>query len=144
MQQLGWGCLNFASIEEPPLVLVILKGDIHPRVPGSIVGNNDEFGVNYVALVFDLWSDVAVPSSIITSSDGSGFRKALNDPNLPPTSNGDAPVVCPTAPPKTLHYGDVAPTAVLPPKSLNPNATPFSDIRTPTPLIPEPISTPQP
>lgn len=128
---LGLGCpIQFASIEEPPLTLVILKGKFDvSRVIRGQVGNE----YLYVAYVFDHWS--AHHMLFQASRTGSRFRTALNDPSLP-LDESSASMVCPTAAPgkKTLHYGDVAPT-VLPPEL--PEASPMPT----SPPLPSPVPT---
>lgn len=108
VEALGLGCLGeFGAIEEPPFMLVILKGEFSfESMPGANLAVNDS-PVNYVAYVFDLWSAEAV--YLTSSKTGATFRKALNDPTLPENPSGY--IVCPTPLPytKTVHYGELAP-----------------------------------
>lgn len=105
---LGLQRLDFASVEDPPLMLVILKGDFgfgnHPGSSQTMSGMR----FHYIGYVFDLWA--GTPTLTMASPNGGEFRTALNDPTLPivPT-----PVQPPTpAYTKQLHYGEVAPTVV--------------------------------
>ncbi len=114
---LGLGSIDFASIEEPPLALVIVKGDFDvSRMPGLIRASAKMTRqAHYIGYVFDLWA--GTPALTITSPQGSSFRNVLNDPSIP-VDPLDAPL--PTSPqplqtaPKTLHYGETAPPAVQP------------------------------
>lgn len=115
---LGLGCLpDFGTIEEPPLTLVILKGNLQ-FFQSSILPNDNAtlHGPNaYAAYVFDTWS--ARPVTLNGTLTGGSFRKALNDPTLPTNENW-SPDVCPTPLPaskKTMHYGDYAPGSTTPP-----------------------------
>jgi hypothetical protein len=103
---LGLGCPpEFAAMEEPPLMLVILKGKFNNGGFGLGMGVPD---YNYASYIFDVWS--AIPVDIKMTRDGAIFRTALNDPSLPlPPAEFTAPRACPTSAPKTLHYGDTAP-----------------------------------
>jgi hypothetical protein len=106
---LGLGCpLEFGTIEEPPLALAIVNGDLAPRLPGLTMGAPRP--VHYIGYVFDLWA--GVPTLTITSATDAVFRTALHDPGLPVEAT-TTPLTCPTPLPypKTLHYGDTAPTA---------------------------------
>jgi hypothetical protein len=154
---LGLGCPpDFVAIEQPPLALVILKGDLRPNMPGM---QPTIFPVKYIAYVFDLWADT--PTIEISSRDGGVFRKALNDPTLP-ESDGGMPSVCPTPVPykKTLHYGDAAPGFDAPPPlpqdvqehlqpTTQPPPQPIVSVTVPEPIpttedlpiIPPPVST---
>jgi hypothetical protein len=127
---LGLGCpIEFGTIEQPPLTLVILKGKFDiSRVMRGQVGND----YLYVAYVFDHWS--ARHTLFQWSRTGSSFRTALNDPSLPLDKSSVA-MACPTeiAGKKDLHYGDILPT-VLP--SEFPEAFPM-----PTSPLPSPIPT---
>lgn len=125
---LGLGCPpSKVTFEEPPLALVILKGDLLPVGPGLATFPD----VKYIAYVFDLWADA--PTSKIWSADGVTFRIALNDPSLP-DGNSSMPMVCPTPLPHkiTQHYGEEAPPVDVP--------TP-PDAGSPTPAPPAPSST---
>lgn len=96
-----------ATVEEPPLTLVILKGnfDVSQAALGSSVIGYGE--VLYVSYVFDHW--LAAHMLFPTSVTGGRFRIALNDPTLP-MDKSSAAMVCPTEAPykKTLHYWDIA------------------------------------
>jgi len=134
LPKLGLGCpLTMASIEEPPLMLVILKGNFdvsRVRSGSSVIGINE---VPYISYVFDHWS--AAHMLFQTSVTGGRFRIALNDSTLP-IDESSGPMVCPTEIPtkKTLHYGDIAPTVVPPDE---PEASPIPT----TPPLPTPIPT---
>lgn len=113
-----------ASIEQPPLKLVIIKGNFGL---GHVLGGGmmsdaarSNFRIGYIELVFDVWS--GIPASTVTSPNGGSFRKALNDPTLPDDYPSSGPlaeknissvpiVIQPTA--RTSHYKDVAPTVAI-------------------------------
>jgi len=101
----------FISIETPPMALVILRGDFAYTPLGTLVGGDTPPAKSkYIAYIFDLWA--GLPTSIMTSPNGSHFRQALADMSLP---TPELPmVVAPTIDPstKTLHYGEVAPGTV--------------------------------
>jgi len=118
LTDLGLGNYSFSSIEVPPMTLVIIKGEFNFSGQPRRVRLAAVPQINYVALVYDLWS--GVPTVEVTSLDGSKFRKALNDPNLPTdeallSSPDDrlrpsaGPQAHPTAP-AHLHYGDTVPS----------------------------------
>jgi len=98
----------FISIETPPMALVILRGDFAYTPLGTLVGGDTPPAKSkYIAYIFDLWA--GLPTSIMTSPNGSHFRQALADMSLP---TPELPmVVAPTIDPstKTLHYGEAAP-----------------------------------
>lgn len=114
---LGLGKHESETIEEPPLVMVILKGDFSPfprpgagegAAPGQSPSQTDANRITYVAYVYDLWA--GLPTIIQESKDGGIFKKALNDSTLP-----DVPSLSPPSDPKrdsqptaakVLHYGD--------------------------------------
>ncbi|PZS00588.1 MAG: hypothetical protein DLM69_06295 [Candidatus Chloroheliales bacterium] len=115
---LGLGEHDVESIEEPPLMLVILKGDFSPfPKPGAGEGfpsgqgttQPDASRIAYVAYVYDLWR--GIPMIIQESKDGGIFKKVLNDPTLPDvpplSSLNDAKnrMWQPNGP-KVMHYGD--------------------------------------
>jgi hypothetical protein len=112
--------IPFSTIEQPPLVLVILKGDFMVNMPRA-VANNGPRPAQYIGYVYDLWA--GLPTLTITAPHGGVFRKALNDPSLPddnpaapqkPNPGAFAPANGGvTNTPPTLHYGEVAPTAVV-------------------------------
>jgi hypothetical protein len=138
---LGIACLPSSStIEDPPLTLVILKGQFDfSAMPGSapqaqsVVGTNSVY--KYIAYVFDMWS--AEPTFLLGSVDGGQFHMALDDSSLPITGSS-VPLVCPTEAPHTvtLHYGDSPPTPSLPPLPPTPYTSP-----TALPTAPAPIAT---
>lgn len=134
---LGIGCLPSSStIEDPPLVLVILKGEFDfGSMPGSQVAGGAPY--TYIAYVFDTWS--AQPTFLLGSRNGAQFRTALNDPTLP-EGGSDGPLVCPTEAPQTpiLHYGDVPPTPSMPTLP----QTPYSEATAVgLPTVPQPVPT---
>lgn len=153
--ELGLGCVpDFSSIEQPPLVLVILKGefDFDNAFPGAISAapeNERESGKkSYVAYLFDAWA--AFPAAMYESQDGSRFKKALNDPTLPDPEHGSEAIVCPTPVPasqKKWHYGEEVPgyTTVPPlPEKIQRNALPTEPAPTAvqaTPDVPLPVPT---
>lgn len=113
---LGLGCMGEnATIEEPPLMLVVLKGNFSKWSPALQVSRPRID--HYLAYVFDQWA--GLPTYRVSSPDGTGFRKALNDPRLQayPQTESAKNSVCPTPQPvtKTLHYGDIAPGFTTPP-----------------------------
>jgi hypothetical protein len=114
---LGLGKHESETIEKPPLMMVILKGDFSPfpkpgagegAAPGQSPSQTEADRITYVAYVYDLWG--GIPIIIQESKDGGIFKKALNDPALP-----DVPSLSPPSDPKrdsqprvakVLHYGD--------------------------------------
>ncbi len=110
LPNLGLSCLaDWGTIEEPPFILVILKGQFQAQLPAS--RPTRPAPTNYIAYVYDVWAgDV---TSIETGND-SHFKKALNDASLP-DEQGPPAVTCPEfRGPRTLHWGDTSPTAALP------------------------------
>ncbi|MHB8645854.1 MAG: hypothetical protein ACYDAR_08715 [Thermomicrobiales bacterium] len=113
LSALGLPNVSIGSIEQPPLKLVIVKGDIdddgHPQVGLQMTQQVNNY--RYIGYVFDLWA--GVPTLTIASGDGARFRTALNDPLLPTLP---ANAIIPSAPPivPQWHYGDVAPTVTVP------------------------------
>lgn len=99
------------TIEEPPLMLVIIKGDFGPsNLPSPLTGSSDE-QYKYIGYVFDLWT--GTPTLIMASPLGGEFRTALNDPTLPIVATPvPAPPVASPAP--LHHYGEVVPTVPNP------------------------------
>lgn len=81
---LGLPPLNF-SAQEPPLSLVILRGDFelagHVPGTGSFDPSSWQHRVQYMAFVYDL--NAGIPALTTWSPLGGSFRAALNDPNLP-------------------------------------------------------------
>ncbi len=116
LPKLGLQGIPQTTIEEPPLMLVIIRGDFgKPNLPGT--GNiGQQF--KYIGYVYDLWA--GIPTLVIASPDGHEFRMALNDPSLPMS-----PPVVATAPVPSqgplLHYGQIVP-GVTP--QMNRNSTP--------------------
>lgn len=123
---LGFQCISFASIEQPPLMLVILKGDF---VGGGGMGGNIKHSYSYLAYIFDVWS--AEPAFQGGSINGSDFRIALNDASIPTPVVWQAPEACPNEGRKYLHYGDTAPTP--PRQDAPPAANPTPSYTTPLP-----------
>lgn len=114
LPSLGLSAIGFGG-EEPPLMLVALKGDFDvSNIRGSV---STTLRVKYLVYVFDL--KAGMPTLIQYSADGSHFRKLLNDPNLPeepptPDRSGEPkPDNPPMTPAPTMPYGSVAP-AVTP------------------------------
>jgi hypothetical protein len=118
---MGLDPINIQTIEEPPLKLVIVKGDFSLATTLGTGMLSDQakqnFRIGYIKLIFDVWS--GLPRSTQTSPNGGSFRKALNDPSLPvdypstgPLSqrntslNGSTTSIQSTV--KTLYYGQVA------------------------------------
>lgn len=150
---LGLGCLpEFAVFEQPPLDLVILKGDFDVnRFGGARAPLRQEPNETiYLGYVFDLWA--GQPASWQTTKSGGVFRAALNDASLP--LDGNEPSVCPPQLPTsqiTLHYGNAAPGFDAPPPlppdiqaRQKPASTVASPVVPPTssPVAPLPVSTP--
>lgn len=118
LADLGLGCgVSLTAIEQPPMILTILKGDFDFRgaAPGFSqlprpVANKD----SYVVYVFDAWVDT--PMVILPSYDGALVKKALQDATLPDNTEV-MPSVCSTPIPtsqKRYHYGDKVPGFVVP------------------------------
>ena len=144
---MGLGCLpSFNTIEEPPLALVISKGNFDLKaLRRTGISAKASSSRHYVAFVFDIWS--AQPVAWIADTEGGTFRKALKDLTLP-VDESPEPQVCPTAIPlsqRHSHYGDAAPgfTSPPPPPSSNqPVDTSSTPVIPPTPgLLPPPIPT---
>jgi hypothetical protein len=94
------------SIEDPPLMLVIIKGDFGSSTFPSIAATGPAQHYAYVGYVYDLWA--GVPTVTLASRTGGEFRAVLNDPTLPvePIPAG-TPFVSPAA---LHHYGEVVST----------------------------------
>lgn len=110
---LGLGCLpDFASIEEPPLALVILKGDFTlEKMPGGRWSQGTRYP--YIVYVIDLWS--GGPVHMVSSLSGGLVRKALNDPSLPfDEESTSQPSACPPRQPGTVPYGAEVPGLPVP------------------------------
>jgi hypothetical protein len=101
---LGFDRISFASIEEPPLAFVVLKGDF-----AATITEGNKF--SYIGYVFDMWA--ASPTYIVSTSDITIFDKVLNkQTSIAPVQRN--PSIQPTPDlTKTLHYGQVAPTASI-------------------------------
>ncbi len=115
LPKLGLDSINFAG-QDPPLMLVILKGDFDTSsIPRMTVPSTPR-RVSYIAYVFDLWA--GEPALTITSPNGGVLRKALNDPTLPndgsvqPNTETDNTLV--STPSVKLPYGATAPTVIIP------------------------------
>lgn len=153
--ELGLGCIpDFSSIEHPPLILVILKGefDFSNALPGASSKapetDHNPGKKSYVAYIFDAWA--AFPAAMYESQDGSRLKKALKDPTLPDPVHGSESIVCPTPVPasqKKWHYGEEVPgyTTVPPlPERIQRNAVPTEPAPTAvqgTPEVPLPVPT---
>ncbi|MDQ2806642.1 MAG: hypothetical protein M3Z04_06960, partial [Chloroflexota bacterium] len=141
--EIGLGCMGAAgTIEDPPLMLVVLKGDFLIMSPSLSVAPPKQS--HYVAYIFDLWA--GIPTYVVSSADGKGFRKVLKDPSLPDYPAVES-ITCPTPQPyaKTLHYGDTAPGFTSPPPlpsdiQASMTAAP-KPVASPTMPIPAPIAT---
>ncbi len=134
LPRLGLGCPPvFVTVEEPPLMVAILRGEFDFRraapgfgnIPAPITGTD-----RYVMYVFDVWS--GRPVVIITSENGAEFKQALHDSSIPDKPEARLPVVCGTAIPtnqRHLHYGDFAPgiatLTAVPPGSMPPTPPPM-------------------
>ncbi len=124
---LGLPEIDFGG-EDPPLALVVLKGEFDVRNLRGGAASDTPWEVKFIAYVFDL--KAGVPTLTLVSPDGSIFRDLLNDPSLPvaePDVNrtgqpeeGVEPSV-PVAPADKLPYGAMEHPAatlsnVLPPE----------------------------
>jgi hypothetical protein len=117
MPELGLGCLpDFASIEDPPLALVILKGDFNLAggIPGAQSAPDQQKRVTYVIQVLDLWPAGSV--YLTGSQTGGILRRVLNDPSLP-AEERTMPTNCFPRAPRTLHYGQTAGGVLFPTKT---------------------------
>lgn len=103
--QLNLPPLPQTTIEEPPLTLVILRGDFANHKGLDIVHNGPQSHYKYVAYVYDLWA--GTPTETLASPTGGLFRTALNDPSLPIEPS---PVQSQVNRPGPIHhYGDQLP-----------------------------------
>lgn len=145
---LGLGCLpTFDTLEEPPMVLVILRGylDLGALASGTAPKVTDMAPV-YMGLVFDLWAAQPV-AWVLSHNQGGIFRQALNDPALP-VETSSAPG-CPKQIPMSqryLHYGQAAPGfSAAPPIPTNIQAPEGGSATTSpvagSPTIPPPVGT---
>jgi hypothetical protein len=136
LADLGLGCgVAFSAIEQPPMIVTILKGgfDFRSAAPGfgqlppPVAGKD-----SYVVYVFDAWA--GSPAVILPSYDGALVKKALQDPTLPDNEE-PIPSVCATPIPasqKHLHYGEQAPGFDVPTHAvIEETPTPY-----PTPVPP--------
>jgi hypothetical protein len=149
LPQIGLGCLpDNGSSEEPPYVLVILRGDFGGvNMPKAVPPPPDAHYL-YAAMVIDVWAPG--PTVLITSATGGEFRTALNDPSLPKMDN-PFPVNCPPRTPGHLPHGAVLPGVVFPTSPPEPTITVGATITVPQPVptttveatgtIPQPIPT---
>jgi len=129
---------DLAAIEDPPLMLVILKGDFEDHGP-SLTMTRER--VHYIAVVMDVWA--GGPILEVMSKTGGPYREALQDYSLPDDGK-DAVPVCPTRQPRTTHYGDIARgvgPSFTPPRPTVPYETPLP---TRPPVTPVPIPTGDP
>lgn len=132
MPGLGLGCLpENVSSEEPPYVLVILKGDFDMSgVPGRVrLPSNIRF--TYALFVIDVWS--AGPTVVVGSTKGGEFRTVLNDPSLPP-ADAKFPTDCPPRVPGNLPHGAVIPGIVFPTSPPAPTPIPEAILPIPPPV----------
>jgi len=131
MPQLGLGCTpNFMTIEEPPVMAAIIRGEFDFRGAGP--GFRDIKPIAgkewYVLYIFDVWS--ARPVVTIASEDGAAFKQALNDPTLPDNPGARLPTSCEPSVPmaqRHIHYGQFAPgivTLTAPPAVSSPPTQP--------------------
>lgn len=118
---LGLGCLaDTLSMEDPPMVLVILKGDLNPGA--KVLGGNDvpadKRRMSTVIVVMDLW--VGHWNTIRGDRSGEKSRNILDYvAGLKPLPDPQA--TCSPRVPKTLHYGDELLGIILP--TIPPEAT---------------------
>lgn len=134
---LGIGCLpDFASIEDAPLALVVLKGDMDfgDINRGTQYLPEEERRVNFVVMVLDLWAGAPVYTT--ASKTGAELSKLLNDPALP-KAPVTAPMTCPPRAPRTVHYGEAAGGRIFP--TFTPSLV---DSASPTTALPPVIPTP--
>jgi hypothetical protein len=128
-----------STIEDPPLMLVILKGEFGPSGssgPSTQSGTRIDVIDEYAAYVFDTWS--AEPMFLSLSKDGARLQTALGDPSSV-IDGATTPLVCPTEEPQdtTLHYGDIEPTPAPP---VQQTAFPSATQAVPTAPLPVPTN----
>ena len=143
MPQLGLGCTpNFMTVEEPPLMAAIIRGEFDFRDSGPgfrSIGASVAGEKWYVLYLFDVWS--AQPLETIASADGAVVKQALHDPTLPDDPSVRLPMVCSTPIPvaqRHLHYGQPAP-GMPPPTAVPPGSVPPTQ-----PPMPPPVGTWEP
>ncbi|MDQ2806353.1 MAG: hypothetical protein M3Z04_05465 [Chloroflexota bacterium] len=140
MPTLGLGCPpNFATIELPPVMVAILRGefDFRGAGPGFRHASAPVAGKErYVYYLFDVWS--ATPVVTMASDDGAVFRQALHDPTLPNRPEAQLPGACSPQIQRDLHYGQPVPG--MPP----PTAVPPGSVPTAAPSMPPPVGTWEP
>jgi len=137
MPTLGLGCPpNFATIELPPVMVAILRGefDFRGAGPGFRYSRAPVAGKErYVYYVFDVWS--ATPVVTMASEDGAAFKQALHDPTLSDRAEARLPTACAPQIQRDLHYGQPVP-GMLPPTAVPPGSVPPTQ-----PPMPPPVST---
>ncbi len=134
MPALGFYCHTFWTIETPPLMLIVLRGDFD----GSrYMDNSQGFGVHhrYLAYIYDIWA--GLPTETF-ATQGGALHKVLNDPSITGDYAGqfaaqDSIPPCPTEGPKTLHYGQQVRGGL--PGTPGPSI-PTPDVPTPLPSAP--------
>ncbi len=121
---LNIGTISRTTIEEPPLMLVIIKGDLSdPNFIGVAKGGPSR-QFQYVAYVYDLWA--GGPTLITASPTGGEFRVALNDSILPAVPVRAVPSASIPSPAPLHHYGETL-SGITPPhggSSSTPTAAP--------------------
>ncbi len=117
LNSLGLPCINFDTIEEPPLAVVVLRGNFGY---GKLRPDGVMDLTSYKVQVLDLWAAEATYSA--GSYHGGMLRQLLNDPTLPEDFVGQNAMLssqqltpCQESnETKTLHYGDTLPGVVIP------------------------------
>lgn len=105
LDEMGLSRPNISSIETPPLMLVILKGNFDISNKSGLLMPGTHSSATYIGYIIDLWAGQAC--AVMASPDGRNFGKALNDPALmgryqPSQGSQNAE----TSPVKLYHYGD--------------------------------------
>ncbi len=119
---LNIGTISRTTIEEPPLMLVIIKGDLSdPKFIGIAIGGPSR-QFQYVAYVYDLWA--GGPTLITASPTGGEFRIALNDSTLPAVPVRAVPSASIPSPAPLHHYGATLSGITPPHGSSTPTAAP--------------------
>lgn len=113
--------------EDPPLMLVVLKGEFDVQGLRHTLASGMPWHVMYIVYIFDL--KAGSPTLIYVSPDGAGLGDLLNDPSLPEkggaganqTDKPEEGVASPIspAPAQKLPYGAMEP-AVPTPSSVPP------------------------